>query len=129
MVAVQVYGNDTAVAFAASQGHFQLNVYKPVILHNVLESAELLGDACASFDAHCAQGLEPDRARIAAHVEGSLMLVTALAPHIGYEPAAAIARDAHVRGTSLREAALASGVRGDDFDAWVVPGRMARPHR
>ena len=129
MVAVQVYGNDTAVAFAASQGHFQLNVYKPVILHNVLESAELLADACASFDAHCARGLEPDRARIAAHVQDSLMLVTALAPHIGYERAAAIARHAHERGTTLRQAAKeVGGVTDAQFDEWVVPERMARPH-
>jgi fumarate hydratase class II len=129
MVCVQVYGNDTAVAFAASQGHFQLNVYKPIILHNVLESAELLADACASFDEHCARGLEPDRARIAQHVQDSLMLVTALAPHIGYERAAAIARHAHEHGTSLREAALGiGGVSASDFDAWVVPERMARPH-
>jgi fumarate hydratase class II len=129
MVAVQVYGNDTAVALAASQGHFQLNVYKPVILHNVLESAELLADACASFDAHCAQGLEPDRKRVAAHLQDSLMLVTALAPHIGYERAAAIARHAHHHGTALREAALTmGGVSAADFDAWVVPERMARPH-
>jgi len=127
MVAVQVYGNDGAVAFAASQGHFQLNVYKPVILHNVLESAELLADACASFDAHCALGLEPDHARIAAHVRESLMLVTALAPHIGYERAAAIARHAHERGATLREAAVSAGVSATDFDAWVVPERMARP--
>jgi len=129
MVVVQVYGNDAAVAFAASQGQFQLNVYKPVILHNVLESAELLADACVSFDRHCAQGIEPDRARIAAHVRDSLMLVTALAPHIGYERAAAIARHAHEHGTSLREAAVGmGGVRAEDFDAWVVPARMARPH-
>jgi fumarate hydratase class II len=129
MVAVQVYGNDAAVAFAASQGHFQLNVYKPVILHNVLESAELLADACASFDAHCARGIEPDRDRIARHVQDSLMLVTALAPHIGYERAAATARHAHEHGTSLRDAALAiGGVSAADFDAWVVPARMARPH-
>jgi fumarate hydratase class II len=129
MVAVQVYGNDAAVAFAASQGHFQLNVYKPVILHNVLESAELLADGCASFDRHCAQGIEPDRERIAAHVRDSLMLVTALAPHIGYERAAAIARHAHEQATSLRDAALAvGGVTAADFDAWVVPERMARPH-
>jgi fumarate hydratase class II len=129
MVAVQVYGNDTAVAIAASQGHFQLNVYKPVILHNVLESAELLADACASFDAHCARGLEPDLARIAAHVQDSLMLVTALAPHIGYERAAAIARHAHDRGTTLRQAAKeVGGVTDAQFDQWVVPERMARPH-
>ena len=121
-------GLRAAVAFAASQGNFQLNVYKPVIMHNVLESAELLADASTAFDRYCAQGLEPDRARIAAHVRDSLMLVTALAPHIGYERAAAIARHAHVGGTSLREAALELGVSGADFDAWVVPEKMARPH-
>ena len=91
MVAVQVFGNDAAVAIANSQGHFQLNVYKPVILHNVLESIELLADACRSFDVHCARGLEPNLERIRQHVEESLMLVTALTPHIGYEKAAAIA--------------------------------------
>ncbi len=129
MVAVQVHGNDHAVAFANSQGHFQLNVYKPVILHNVLASIELLADACHSFDAHCAQGLEPDRARIEAHVQQSLMLVTALTPHIGYERSAAIARTAHEQGLTLREAAVASGhVSAQDFDAWVRPDRMARPH-
>jgi fumarate hydratase class II len=129
MVAVQVHGNDLAVAFANSQGHFQLNVYKPVILHNVLESIELLADACLSFDAHCAQGLEPDRARIEAHVQQSLMLVTALTPQIGYERAAAIARAAHEHGMTLREAAIASGhVSGLDFDRWVRPDQMARPH-
>ena len=128
MVAVQVHGNDHAVAFANSQGHFQLNVYKPVILHNVLESIELLADACRSFDAHCARGLEPDRARIAAHVRESLMLVTALTPHIGYERAAAIARAAHEQGLTLREAALASGdVTADQFDTWVRPEEMTHP--
>jgi fumarate hydratase class II len=129
MVAVQVYGNDHAVAFANSQGHFQLNVYKPVILHNVLESITLLADACRSFDAHCAQGLEPDEARIREHVEQSLMLVTALTPHIGYERAAAIALAAHRDRLTLRSAALQSGfVTADQFDQWVQPQRMARPH-
>ena len=85
MVAVQVFGNDHAVAFAGSQGNFQLNVYKPVILHNLLESVELLAEACRSFDERCARGIEPNEARIAEHLEQSLMLVTALAPHIGYE--------------------------------------------
>jgi fumarate hydratase class II len=129
MVAVQVHGNDAAVAFANSQGHFQLNVYKPVILHNVLESVALLADACQSFDDHCAKGMEPDRARIEAHVQQSLMLVTALTPHIGYERAAAIARAAHDQNTTLREAALASGaVTEAQFDEWVNPREMARPH-
>ncbi|MCC7032715.1 MAG: class II fumarate hydratase [Acidobacteria bacterium] len=128
MVAVQVHGNDHAVAFANSQGQLQLNVYKPVILHNVLESIDLLADACLSFDAHCARGLEPDRARIEAHVRESLMLVTALTPHIGYERAAAIARAAHEGGLTLRESALASGeVTSEQFDTWVRPERMTRP--
>jgi fumarate hydratase, class II len=129
MVAVQVHGNDAAVAFANSQGHFQLNVYKPVILHNVLESVALLADACQSFDEHCARGLEPDRARIAAHLQQSLMLVTALSPHIGYQRAAEIARAAHDQHTTLRAAAIASGAVTDaQFDSWVNPREMARPH-
>jgi fumarate hydratase, class II len=129
MVAVQVYGNDAAVAFANSQGHFQLNVYKPVILHNVLESISLLTDACQSFDDHCAKGLEPNRARIEEHVQQSLMLVTALAPHIGYERAAAIARKAHEHGTTLRAEALSDGDLTDEqFEKWVNPRAMARPH-
>lgn len=130
MVAVQVFGNDHAVAFANSQGQFQLNVYKPVILHNVLESIALLADGCRSFDEHCARGLEPDRDRIRVHLEESLMLVTALAPHIGYEHAAAIALAAHRKGTTLRESALASGhLTEAQFDEWVRPEDMARPHR
>jgi len=129
MVAVQVHGNDAAVAFANSQGHFQLNVFKPVILHNVLESVALLSDAVTSFDTYCARGLEADEARIGEHLAQSLMLVTALAPHIGYERAAAIALAAHREGQSLREAALASGhVTGAQFDDWVQPAHMAQPH-
>jgi fumarate hydratase class II len=129
MVAVQVFGNDQAVAFANSQGHFQLNVYKPVILHNVLESIALLADAAVSFERYCARGIEPDEARIRAHVEQSLMLVTALTPHIGYEPAAAIALAAHRRHLTLREAAIASGhTTAAQFDEWVSAERMARPH-
>jgi fumarate hydratase class II len=129
MVAVQVHGNDHAVAFANSQGHFQLNVYKPVILHNVLESVSLMAEACRSFDEHCARGLEPDRPRIAANLSQSLMLVTALTPHIGYERSAAIALAAHREGLALREAALRSGhVSAEQFDEWVRPERMARPH-
>ena len=129
MVAVQVYGNDLTVAMANTQGHFQLNVYKPVMLHNVLESIELLADACRSFDLHCARGLEPNLDRIRQHVEESLMLVTALNPHIGYEKAAAIALKAHHERLSLREAALALGhVTPEQFEAWVKPEKMARPH-
>ncbi len=128
MVAVHVHGNDAAVAFANSQGQLQLNVYKPVILHNVLESIGLLADAATSFDRFCARGLQADEARIADHLAQSLMLVTALAPHIGYERAAAIALAAHRNGTSLREAAVASGeVTAAQFDEWVRPEQMARP--
>ena len=127
MVVAQVYGNDLAVAFAGSQGNFQLNVFKPVMLHNVLESIDLLADAVRSFDERCARGIEPARERIDAHLRDSLMLVTALNPHIGYEKAAKIAQKAHRDGTSLREAAIALGVSGEDFDRWVDPAVMTRP--
>jgi fumarate hydratase, class II len=128
MVCVQVFGNDTAVALAGSQGNFQLNVYKPIIVHNVLESVALLADACAAFDRFCAAGLEADEARIASLLEQNLMLVTALAPHIGYDRAAAIAKRAHHEGLTLREAALASGlVTPEQFDVWVDPLAMTGP--
>jgi fumarate hydratase class II len=127
-VVVQVYGNDQAVAFAASQGNFQLNVYKPVILHNVLESIDLLADACRSFDERCARGIQPDRERIRENLENSLMLVTALNPHIGYEKSAKIAMAAHREGISLREAAIKSGfVTAEQFAEWVRPDRMTGP--
>ena len=129
MVAAQVFGNDAAVAFANTQGHFQLNVFKPVMLHNVLESIELLADASRSFDRYCARGLEPNHDRIRQHLEESLMLVTALNPHIGYENSAAIALKAHREGLSLRDAAIASGhVTPEQFEQWIRPERMARPH-
>jgi len=103
-------------------------VHKPVIAHALLESLRLLADAAASFDVHCLRGLEPRRERIAELLERSLMLVTALSPHVGYDAAAAIAKDAFERGTTLREAALASGrVRAEDYDAWVRPERMVAP--
>jgi fumarate hydratase class II len=128
MVVAQVYGNDTAVAFAGSQGNFQLNVYKPIMLHNALESIELVGDAVRSFDVRCARGIEPVRDRIAKHLADSLMTVTALNPHIGYENAAKIAQKAHRDGTSLREAALALRlVSAEDFDRWMDPKTMTRP--
>ena len=128
MVAVQVFGNDAAVAFAGSQGNFQLNVYKPVILHNVLESIGLLADAVRSFDEHCARGLEPDRRRIQRHVDESLMLVTALTPHIGYEKAAQIALTAHRDELSLREAALKLGfVTAEQYERWVDAKNMTHP--
>jgi fumarate hydratase class II len=124
-VAVQVFGNDHAVAFAGSQGNFQLNVFKPVMLHNVLESIELLADACRSFEERCARGIEPDRERIAEHLADNLMLVTALNPHIGYEKAAKIAIAAHRDGSTLRDAAIKSGfVTPEQFDEWVNPKKM-----
>jgi fumarate hydratase class II len=128
MVAVRVFGNDHAVAFAGSQGSFQLNTYKPVILHGVLESADLLADAVASFDERCARGLAPDEGRIAEHLSRSLMLVTALSPHIGYDKAAEIARLADRDDLTLRDAALRSGhVTAAEFDAWVRPDAMTAP--
>ncbi len=128
MVVVQVFGNDTTVAFAGTQGNFQLNVYKPIMLHNVLESIELLADAVRSFDVRCARGIEPDREHIREHVEGSLMLVTALNPHIGYENSAKIALYAHHHGTTLRDAALTLKlVSAEDFDRWIDPAAMTKP--
>jgi fumarate hydratase class II len=128
MVCVQVFGNDTAVAFAGTQGNFQLNVYKPVMAHNVLESIALLADACDAFEAHCARGLLPNLPRIRENLEKNLMLVTALNRHIGYDHAAEIAKKAHKEGLSLREAALASGyVSADEFELWVNPEAMTRP--
>ena len=128
MIAVQVYGNDHAVAFAGSQGNFQLNVFKPVMLHNVLESIQLLADGCAAFNQFCVKDLEPNMPRIAEHLNESLMLVTALSPHIGYEPAAQIALTAHHEGTTLREAALRTGLlTPEQFEQWVRPEQMTGP--
>jgi len=128
MVAVQVFGNDHAVAFAGSQGNFQLNVYKPVILHNVLVSAELLADVCNSFSLRCAVGIEPNYKRIKEHLEKSLMLVTALNPHIGYENTAKISLTAYREDFSLRDAARKRGFVTDaQFDHWVRPEDMTHP--
>src|SRR5262249_52544185 len=128
MVAVQVFGNDHAVAFAGSQGNFQLNVYKPVILHNVVESIRLLAQGARSFNDRCAAGIEPNAKRIRQHLENSLMLVTALNPHIGYEKAAQISLKAYREDLTLREAALRLGfVTADQFDAWVRPEDMVHP--
>src|SRR5579864_202543 len=122
MVAVEVFGNDHAVAFAGSQGNFQLNVYKPVILHNVLQSIQLLAEGTRSFNDRCAQGIEPNEKRIREHLDNSLMLVTALNPHIGYEKAAKISLTAYHEDLSLREAALKLGfLTPEQFDAWVRP--------
>ena len=127
MVAVQVFGNDHAVAFAGSQGNFQLNVFKPVMLHNVLESVALLSDGLHAFDRFCAVGIAPNTKRIQQNLEGSLMLVTALNPHIGYEKSAKIALLAHREDRTLRDAAVELGVDGGDFDAWVRPEDMTKP--
>ena len=128
MVCAQVMGHDVAIVIAASQGQFELNVYKPLIALNVLDSLRLLADAMDSFAAHCVEGLEADTTRTTELLERSLMLVTALAPHIGYDRAAAIAKRAHAQGSSLREAALADGaVNAADFDAWVRPADMLGP--
>ena len=128
MVAVQVFGNDHAVAFAGSQGNFQLNVYKPVMLHNVLTSIELLTDACRSFCDRCAVGIEPDEKRIKEHLDNSLMLVTALNPHIGYEKAAKISLTAYHEDLSLRDAAIKLGfLTAEQFDSWVRPEEMTHP--
>jgi fumarate hydratase class II len=125
MVCAQVMGNDVTVSFAGSQGHFELNVYKPVIAANLLQSARLLGQACLSFDTHCAQGIEPNHSRIQQLVEQSLMLVTALNTHIGYENAAKIAKKAHKENKTLREAALELGLlTNEQFDEWVKPEKM-----
>ena len=128
MVAVQVFGNDAAVAFAGSQGNFQLNVFKPVMVHNLLESIQLIADACGAFNDHCAVGIEPNLPTIEEHLGRSLMTVTALNPHIGYEKAAEIAKKAHKDGTNLREAALALGhVTAEQYEEWVRPAEMTGP--
>jgi len=128
MIAAQVMGNDVAVGIGGASGNFELNVYKPLVIHNLLQSVRLLADGMASFDEHCARGIEPDRERIAELVARSLMLVTALNPHIGYDKSAAIAKHAHREGTTLKAAALALGyVTADEFDAWVRPERMVGP--
>jgi fumarate hydratase class II len=125
MVCAQVMGNDVAVGIGSMSGNFELNVFKPLVIHNTLHSARLLGDACTMFREHCAVGIEPNMARINENLERSLMLVTALNPHIGYDNAAKIAKKAHHDGTSLREAAIALGlVAAEDFDKLVDPKKM-----
>ncbi len=128
MLCAQVMANDVAVTFGGASGHLELNVYKPLIIHAFLQSARLLADGCRSFEEHCARGIEPNGARIAELLDRSLMLVTALSPHIGYDRAAEIAKKAHREGSTLREAALALGyVSADDFDRWVRPEAMTGP--
>ncbi|GIK98401.1 MAG: fumarate hydratase class II 1 [Alphaproteobacteria bacterium] len=130
MVAAQVMGNHVAVTVAGSQGHFELNVFKPVIIHNVLQSGRLIADACRSFTDNCVAGLRADEARIRQLVEQSLMLVTALNPHIGYDNAAKVAKKAHAEGSSLRQAAVALGLlTAEEFDRLVRPAEMTGPRR
>jgi fumarate hydratase class II len=128
MLSAQVLGNDVAVNIGGASGNFELNVYRPLIIHNVLQSIRLLADGMTSFDENCARGIEPNRARIDELLERSLMLVTALNPHIGYDKAAEIAKKAHHEGTTLKQAALALGhVTEAQFDAWVRPEKMVGP--
>ncbi|MDT0139541.1 class II fumarate hydratase [Acidovorax sp. PRC11] len=125
MLAAQVFGNDVAINIGGASGNFELNVFRPMVAHNFLQSVRLLADGMVSFNDHCAVGIEPNRERIRELVDRSLMLVTALNTHIGYDKAAFIAKKAHKEGTSLREAAVASGhLTGEQFDQWVVPGHM-----
>jgi fumarate hydratase class II len=125
MVCCQVMANDAAVGFAASQGNFQLNVYMPVLIYNMLQSVRLLSDAMESFDEHCASGITPDEEKIKANLESSLMLVTALNPHIGYEKAAEIAKTAFRQGLTLKQAAVSLGIlTEEEFDRFVDPAKM-----
>jgi fumarate hydratase class II len=127
MVCAQVIGCDAAVSLGGLSGHFELNVYKPMIIYNLLTASKLLGDACASFNVNCVAGMEPNHERIDQHLNNSLMLVTALNPHIGYENSALIAKKAYKEGTTLREAALSLNLlSGEEFDRWVVPSKMIR---
>jgi fumarate hydratase class II len=128
MLCCQVFGNDVAINIGGASGNFELNVYKPMIAHNFLQSVRLLADGMRSFDEHCVRGIEANMARIADLMERSLMLVTALAPHIGYDRAAQIAKRAHREGSTLKQAALAFGyVTEEEFDRWVRPEEMTRP--
>jgi len=128
MVAVQVMGNDAAIAFAGSQGNFELNVFKPVMIFNYLHSVELLADACGSFVEHCVVGIQANREQIGRYVKNSLMLVTALSPKIGYDKAAQVAHLAHHENLSLREACLKLGyLSGEEFDRLVRPEEMTHP--
>lgn len=129
MVACQVIGNDTTLSIAASNGQLQLNVFKPVIIHNLLQSIRLLSDACNSFREHCVEGLQPNAERMREHLDNSLMLVTALNPVIGYDKAADIAKKAYSEGTTLKQAALALNyLSEDEFDAAVRPELMLGDH-
>jgi fumarate hydratase class II len=128
MVCAQIMGNDTTISFAGSNGHFELNVFKPVMINALLQSVTLIADACKSFNDRCVAGIEPNLVRIEENLNNSLMLVTALNPHIGYENAARIAKKAYTDNTSLKKAAVDSGLLTEQqFDEWVVPGEMTGP--
>ena len=128
MLCCQVFGNDVAINVGGASGNIELNVFRPMIAHNFLQSVRLLADGMRSFNDHCAVGIEPNRERIGELVGRSLMLVTALNPHIGYDKAAQIAKKAHKEGTTLREAAIATGhVTAEQFDQWVRPEAMVGP--
>jgi fumarate hydratase class II len=130
MLCCQVFGNDVAINFGGASGNFELNVFKPLIAHNFLQSVRLLADGMLSFDLHCVRGIEPNQARIAELMDRSLMLVTALTPHIGYDKAAQIAKQAHQSGSTLKEAALSLGhVSAEEFDLWVRPEQMTHPDK
>ena len=128
MLCAQVMGNDVAIGIGGASGNFELNVFKPLLAHNLLQSIRLLADGMHSFERHCVQGITANRERIAELLERSLMLVTALAPHIGYDKAAEIAKRAHQEGMTLKDAALALGyVSAEDYERWVVPAEMIYP--
>ncbi len=128
MLCCQIFGNDVAINFGGASGNFELNVFKPLIAHNFLQTVRLLTDGMRSFNEHCVHGIEANRGRIAELLDRSLMLVTALAPHIGYDKAAEIAKHAHHSGSTLKEAALTLGyVTEDEFGRWVRPADMTHP--
>jgi fumarate hydratase class II len=128
MICAQVLGNDVAINIAGASGNFELNVFKPLIIHNFIQSAKLLARGVEGFTEHCVAGLQPNAERIDELMKKSLMLVTALNPHIGYDNAAKIAKKAHAEGTTLKEAALALGlVTAEDFDKWIKPEEMITP--
>ncbi len=128
MVCCQVMGNHTSISIGGSQGNFELNVYKPMIIHNLLHSIRIISDSCYSFSDKCIVGLKANREKISQHLENSLMLVTALNPHIGYDKAAKIAKNAHDNNLTLRQSATQLGlVSNDEFDEWVKPEQMIGP--
>ena len=130
MVAAQVMGNDTTIAIAGASGNFELNVYKPVLIYNLLQSIRLLGDACRSFGQRCVSGIKANEQVISKHLQNSLMLVTALNSHIGYDKAAMIAKEAHAKGTTLKEAAVSLNIlTAEEFDRIVVPAKMIAPQQ